>query len=127
MMMVLYQRSPSAGTLSYMTIALGIGLIVDVYVYLTYSQAFFILHDFPDRSAKEILATSRHLMKGNKFRLFYLNVSFIPLYLLGAVAMFVPILWISVYRYASTCAFYQDLIANAASDQSSQQSVSEQF
>ncbi len=109
--LVLYQQSQNMSTLSLLFTALGIGLFIDVFVYLTYSQAFFILHDFPDRSAKEILSTSRHLMKGNKFRLFYLNVSFIPLYILGCLAMFLPLLWVSVYRYASTCAFYQDLIA----------------
>ena len=100
--------------MSALIFALAIGLIVNVYVSLVYSQAFFILHDFPDRSAKDILATSRHLMKGNKFRLFYLNVTFLPLYLLGCVTLFIPLLWVSVYRYATTCAFYQDLIANAA-------------
>ncbi len=119
-LLVMYQRTPSMSLLSGLMVALGMGLIIDVYVYLTYSQAYFILHDFPDRSAKEILATSRHLMRGNKFRLFYLNVTFIPLYLLGTVAMFVPILWVSVYRYASTCSFYQDLIANAAGSSSAE-------
>ena len=95
-------------------VALTLGLIVDVAVNLIYSQAFFLLHDFPSRSAKEILATSRRLMKGNIFRLFYLYVSFIPLYILGFVALFFPLLWVSVYRYATCCAFYQDLIAGHA-------------
>ena len=119
-LLVMYQHKPGITTLSYLIMAMGIGLIVDVMIYLTYSQAFFILHDFPDRSAKEILATSRHLMKGNKFRLFYLNVTFLPLYLFSAIALFVPLLWVSVYRYASTCAFYQDLIANAAAPSTTQ-------
>lgn len=119
-LMVFYQRNPSNTLMSLLITSLGFGLIVDVIVYLTYSQSFFILHDFPDKSAAEILRTSRHLMKGNRFRLFYLNVTFIPLYILGAVALFVPILWISVYRYASTCAFYQDLIQNAANNTSSE-------
>ena len=99
-----------------MIFVLALGLIVNVYVSLVYSQSFFILHDFPDRSAKEILATSRHLMQGNKFRLFYLNISFLPLYLFSCIALFVPLLWIGVYRYATTCAFYQDLIASAAKE-----------
>ncbi len=122
-LLVLYERQPSTTSIAYISFALSVGLIVDVYVYLTYSQAFFILHDFPDRSAKEILATSRHLMKGNRFRLFYLNVSFIPLYILGAVAMFVPLLWVSVYRYATTCSFYQDLIAGAAGSPKPQDTI----
>ncbi len=114
--MILYINKPSYNLMAAMIFALAIGIIVNVYISLVYSQSFFILHDFPDRSAKEILATSRHLMKGNKFRLFYLNVSFIPMYILGCIAMFIPLLWIGVYRYATTCAFYQDLIANAGKE-----------
>jgi uncharacterized membrane protein len=112
--MIQSQKAPSANAMSALIFALAIGLIINVYVSLVYSQSFFILHDFPDRSVKEILSASRHLMKGSKFRLFYLNVTFLPLYLLGCITLFVPLLWISVYRYATTCAFYQDLIANAA-------------
>ncbi len=119
-LMVMYQRHQDSATLSFLVMALGVAMTVEILVYLTYSQAFFILHDFPDRSAKEILATSRRLMKVNRFRLFYLNVTFIPLYILGGIALFVPLLWVSVYRYASTCAFYQDLIANAAAPKTQQ-------
>ncbi len=108
--MILYINNPSYNLMGAMIIALAIGLIINVYVSLVYSQSFFILHDFPDRSTKEILATSRRLMKGSKLRLFYINVSFLPLYILGCIAMFVPLLWIGVYRYATSCAFYQDLI-----------------
>ena len=112
--MVMYQKEQSMNVVSGLIIALFFGLVVNVLVSLTYSQAFFILHDFPGRSAKEILATSRRLMSGHRFKLFYLNVSFIPLYILGCISVFVPLLWISVYRYATTCAFYQDLVDTTA-------------
>ena len=115
--LIMYTRTQAPEHMMLMLLFWFFGLFVDIMVSLIYSQAFFLLHDFPDRSAKELLATSRHLMRGNKFRLFYLNVSFIPLYILGAVALFVPILWVSVYRYATTCAFYQDLISRAGSTQ----------
>ncbi len=116
--LVMYMRSQSPEYLLLTILSWSLGLFVDIFVSLIYSQSFFLLHDFPDRSAKELLATSRRLMKGNKFRLFYLNVSFVPMYILGVIAMFIPILWVSVYRYASTCAFYQDLISNAANSTS---------
>ncbi|MBE5827036.1 MAG: DUF975 family protein [Butyrivibrio sp.] len=114
-LLVFYQQDQSSNLLSALLIALFLGLVVNILVSLTYSQAFFLLHDFPGRSAKELLATSRRLMRGNKLRLFILNISFVPLYLLGCISLFVPLLWISVYRYASICAFYQDLVASAAS------------
>ncbi|MBQ7616021.1 MAG: DUF975 family protein [Butyrivibrio sp.] len=112
--LAIYSTNPTAELMAAMIFALAIGLIVNVYVSLMYSQSFFLLHDFPDKSAKELLSSSRLLMRGSKFRLFYLNVSFIPLYLLGCITMFIPLLWIGVYRYATNCAFYQDLIANTA-------------
>lgn len=115
--LIMYTRSQTQDLLALVLVSWAIGLFIDIIVALVYSQAFFLLHDFPDRSAKELLATSRRLMRGNKFRLFYLNVSFIPLYILGAVSLFLPILWVSVYRYATTCAFYQDLISCAGDTQ----------
>ncbi len=98
-----------------MIAAIIVGLIVNIIVSLVYSQAFFLLHDFPDRSAKELLATSRKLMKGHKRRLFTLYLSFIPLYIFGVLTVFVPLLWISVYRYATVAVFYQNLISEASS------------
>jgi uncharacterized membrane protein len=105
-------------------IFLILGIVVYIYISLTYSQAFFLLHDFPDRSAKELLATSRRLMKGNRLRLLGLYLSFIPLYLFGVITLFIPLLWVSVYRYATITVFYQNLISskanhNATCDQTS--------
>ncbi len=114
-LLVFYQQNQNQQLFTALLTALFLGLVVNILVSLTYSQAFFLLHDFPGRSAKELLATSRRLMRSNKLRLFSLNVSFVPLYLLGCISLFVPLLWVSVYRYASTCAFYQDLMACAAS------------
>ena len=113
LIMFFFNRNPSTSLYIALAVALVLGLIVNIFVSLTYSQSFFLLHDFPDRSAKELLATSRNLMRGNRLKLLYVNISFIPLYILGAVSMFIPLLWISVYRYATVAVFYQDLIAKA--------------
>lgn len=112
--LIRYMTTRSDSDMSATILLLGVGLIINVIVNLIYSQSFYILHDFPDRSAKEILATSRRLMKGNKFRLFYLNISYLPLYLLGVITLFIPLLWVGVYRNAANCAFYQDLVATTA-------------
>ena len=114
----LYQDSFSYKSLQLLVVFVLFALIVNIAVSLIYSQAFFLLHDFPERSARELLATSRRLMRGNKMRFFYLNIGFIPLYILGTITLFIPILWISVYRYASVCSFYQDLIATASASYS---------
>ena len=113
--LILFFAGQSSSIDLYLTniIILTIGIIFNIYISLVYSQAFFLLHDFPDRSAKELLSTSRHLMKGNKLKLLLLELSFIPLYIFGIITLFIPLLWISVYRYASVAVFYQNLISDA--------------
>ncbi len=91
-----------------------LGFAVNVIVTLFYSQGYYILQDFPDRSAFEILRTSVNLMRGNKLRLFKLYLSFIPLIIFGTLAFFIPLLWVDCYMESSLAAFYQDCIATAA-------------
>ena len=86
--------------------------VVTVILSLVYSQAFFLLHDFPNYSAKELLAMSRQLMKGSKGRLFYLNVSFFPLLLLGLLSCGIAYLWLVPYMNATATEFFLDLIQN---------------
>ena len=115
-LLFMVQRTPTQSGYIAMILALIIGFIVNLYVSLVYSQSFFLLHDFPERSAKELLRSSRKLMQGNKCKLLALYLSFIPMYLFGILTLFVPLLWISVYRYASMAVFYQKLISNAGSN-----------
>ncbi|MBD5445557.1 MAG: DUF975 family protein [Lachnospiraceae bacterium] len=86
--------------------------VVTIILSLVYSQAFFLLHDFPNYSAKELLAMSRQLMKGSKGRLFYLNVSFFPLLLLGLLSCGIAYLWLIPYMNATASEFFLDLIQN---------------
>jgi len=97
-----------------------IGILAYIFATLALSQSFYILQDFPDRSVKDILLTSLRLMKGNKFRLFYIYVSFIPLMLLSIITFFVPFLWLGSYMEATLAAFYQDLIAVASTNKASE-------
>lgn len=86
--------------------------VVTVILSLVYSQAFFLLHDFPNYSAKELLSMSRQLMKGSKGRLFYLSVSFFPLLLLGLLSCGIAYLWLVPYMNATSAEFFLDLIQN---------------
>lgn len=93
-----------------------------------YSQAFFILADNPDMSVGDCIRESCRLMKGNKGRYFYLQLTFIGWYLLaaipggifdtfsnsdGAVAVIVgiilslPFVVLSAYVMMSNTAFYE--------------------
>ncbi|MCM1123868.1 MAG: DUF975 family protein [Eubacterium sp.] len=86
--------------------------IVSFLLNLFYAQAFFLLHDFPQYSAKELLAASRRLMRGHKLKLFYIYISFVPLMLLSVLSCGIAMLWITPYMNAALTEFYLDLIKN---------------
>ncbi len=81
-------------------------------VELVYFLTFYLLHDFPGYSVTELLSMSRRLMKGSKGRLFYLMVSFFPLFLLGALSCGAAYLWIIPYMNTTMAEFFLDLIQN---------------
>ncbi len=91
-----------------------IGGILSIYFSLSLSQIFYILLDFPEYSAKQIISLSKTIMKGHKFRLFYIMVSFLPYYFLGIISCFVGFLWIIPYQNATYTNFYLDLMRNRA-------------
>ena len=93
-------------------VLLGFGLLVQFIIMLLYNQAYFILLDFPNYDAKKALVFSRKLMKGNKGRLIYLLVSFIPLSFLGILSCGIGFLWIIPYMQTTLAQFYLDLIQN---------------
>lgn len=84
--------------------------VVSVMLGLLYEQAFFLLHDFPQYTAKELLQKSRRLMVHHKGRLFYLYVSFLPLMLLGLLSCELALLWVIPYMAATEAEFFLDLI-----------------
>ncbi|MDE6748977.1 MAG: DUF975 family protein [Lachnospiraceae bacterium] len=99
------------------SLAMILYLVVSVMIFLNYSQAYYLLHDFPEYSVSKLLSTSRKLMKGSKGRLFYLTVSFIPLLLLGLLSCGIACLWIAPYIDTTYTEFFLDLMKkNQVSD-----------
>lgn len=86
--------------------------VVTVVLGLIYAQVFYLLHDFPQYSAKELLQKSRRLMVHHKGRLFYLWISFLPLLLLGFLSGGLALLWVLPYMTATETEFFLDLIRN---------------
>lgn len=85
-------------------------LIITTLLGLVYSQVYYLMLDFPDCSARQLLKNSRLLMRGHKGRLFYILVCFLPLLLLGMVTCGIGMLWISPFMYAVETEFYLDLV-----------------
>lgn len=86
-----------------------VALVLDLF----YAPAFFLMHDFPQYSARELLAMSRKLMAGNKGRLFYLYLSYLPLLLLGILSCGIALLWVFPYLNAALAEFYMDVITHS--------------
>lgn len=76
---------------------------------LCLSQCYYLMLDFPDKPAAEILKASFRIMKGHKGRLFYMELSFLPLLFLGAVSL-IGILWVIPYMQMTFAAFYFDIM-----------------
>lgn len=85
-------------------------LIITTLLELVYSQAYYLILDFPSCSVKDVLQKSRLLMRGHKGRFFYINVCLLPLLLLGALTCGIGMLWINPFVYAVCTEFYLDLV-----------------
>lgn len=88
---------------------LAAALLLYVPLSLCLSQCYFLMLDFPDKTAEEILQASFRIMKGHKGRLFYIELSFLPLLLLGAVSL-IGLLWVIPYMQMTYAAFYFDIM-----------------
>ncbi|SFC82036.1 Protein of unknown function [Bacillus sp. 491mf] len=108
--------------------SIKLALLMSVYVFLwslllivpgiikcfSYSMAYYIMLDHPEYTASEALKKSQEMMKGHKFDLFILSLSFIGWFILGAVILFftigIPFLWIYPYYFTTISHFYLNLV-----------------
>ncbi len=91
-------------------ILLLIGGITTCMTILTYSQVYYLLLDFPQYTAQELMTLSRKLMMGNKLRLLYIQLSFLPLLLAGLFTFGIGFLFIDPYRQMTFVLFYLELL-----------------
>lgn len=74
-----------------------------------YSMTPYILAENMDLSVMEAIAESKRLMRGNKWRLFCLEISFLCWDLLGAVTFGLLSLWVKPYKEAAKAVFYREI------------------
>lgn len=75
-----------------------------------YSMTHYILAENPEMGANDAITRSKELMKGNKWRLFCLQLSFIGWMILCLFTLGIGNLWLTPYMMAANAAFYRDLI-----------------
>lgn len=74
-----------------------------------YTLSFYILNDNDNMTGKEIVEESARLMKGNRWRFFWLGFSFIGWAFLCAFTLGIGMLWLLPYMMISMVFFYEEL------------------
>ncbi|MBR1705255.1 MAG: DUF975 family protein [Bacteroidales bacterium] len=77
----------------------------------SYAMTPYILEENPELSANEAIDRSRYMMKGHKFDLFWLYLSFIGWFILAFLTLGIGFLWLQPYVYTSVAAFYEEVKA----------------
>ena len=87
-------------------------LIIPGFVMMfAYAMTPYILEEHPEIGAWDASTRSREMMKGHKFDLFYLYLSFIGWILRAVLTAGIGVLWLAPYMESAKAAFYNDLKA----------------
>ena len=83
------------------------------YVYLYsvipwFIQAYYLLLDFPQYNAMELMKLSFRIMKGHKWELFCLQMSFLPLGFLCLLSFGIGSLWLVPYMNMTQTLYFLD-------------------
>lgn len=87
-------------------------IVVYLYAALSLSQCYFLVLDFPQYDAWQIIKLSHKIMSGHKLRFLLLEISFFPLILLTIPTFGIGVLWLSPYMYMTYAVFFLDLMQN---------------
>ncbi|WP_251208949.1 DUF975 family protein [Acetatifactor aquisgranensis] len=91
-------------------LATAVGLCIYIPISLGIAMSFFLMLDFPGKSGKETLQLCWRLMKGNRKRLFLLELGFLPLMLLCILSFGIGFLWLEPYMQMTYAYFFLDLM-----------------
>ncbi|MBQ9761141.1 MAG: DUF975 family protein [Clostridia bacterium] len=92
--------------------------VISMILSYTYRFSYMVMAEYPEMGALEAMRVSRNMMRGNKWRLFCLDISYIGWVILSAIFTFgIGMIVITPYREAALAAFYDDIAhRNAAKD-----------
>lgn len=106
----LIKQDLSTPTLLFLLAAQIVGTLVYIPLSLGLSQCYYLLLDYPELKAKELIKLSLQTMKGHKARLFYIELSFLPLVLLCLLSFGIGLLWLIPYRNTTYALFFLDIM-----------------
>lgn len=113
---------------SYISDAAMIGILIVIFLYLLfyiacvianviidyiYGMTYYIKADHPDKAIIDCMIESRRLMRGKKWNLFVLDLTFIGWMLLSILTLGIGLLWLAPYICTAHACFYKDIITKS--------------
>lgn len=95
-------------------------IIPGVIAAYTYAMVPFLMAEFPELGIVNSMRESKRLMRGNRWRLFCMEFSFLGWNLLSVLTMGLLNLWINPYMNASMTAFYMEVTGRSGYSQNTQ-------
>ena len=80
---------------------------------ISYSMTFFIMAEDSTIKPMDAIDKSMEMMDGYKMKYFLLTLLFIILFILSALLVFIPLLWLVPYMYITYAKFYEDIKGKA--------------
>lgn len=74
-----------------------------------YSLSYYLLNDNSNMTGKEVVETSEKLMRGNRWRFFWLSLTFIGWSILAGFTFGIGMLWLMPYIMVAFVCFYEEL------------------
>ena len=97
------------GMLHWYQLLLGawlIAMVLGVILTVPFALTFYFLADNPEMGGIEALKVSMHAMKGHIWQYLMLELSFVPLFFLSILTLYIGLLWLVPYMQFSETAFY---------------------
>lgn len=89
---------------------IAVGFLVQYPITLALSQSYYLLLDFPEHTGMQVILASCKIMKGHKWRLFCLQLSFVPLMLLCVLTFYIGFIWLIPYMNMTYTLFFLDVM-----------------
>lgn len=107
--------SATLGLVALLSLAFCIGFsLLPVIARYRYALSDYIMAENPEVTIKDALRESTRMMKGNKWRLFCLELSFIGWIFLAALSCGIGFIWLNPYMYQTEAAFYHEVSGREA-------------
>ena len=116
-LMYVYDSTGTSNWRYYTVITYVVCSIASLFVFLCFSQVYYLLLDFPGYSVKQLFTLSIRIMKGRKLKYLFMDLSFIPLELLSILSYGIGMLWVTPYRLQTRALFFLDTMKASDSSQ----------